>query len=71
MYVCMCNGVTSQAVAEAVANGADTTKKVAAATGAGDTCGRCKATIRQIIAAVKAGDALHPPPPKRRPDRWI
>jgi bacterioferritin-associated ferredoxin len=71
MYVCMCHGVTTQAVAEAVANGADSTKKVAEATGAGSTCGRCKATIRNIIAAVQAGEALQPPPPKRRADRWI
>ena len=63
--------VTSQAVAEAVAQGADTTKKVAAATGAGSTCGRCKATVRQIIAAVQAGEELHPSPPKRRAGRWI
>jgi bacterioferritin-associated ferredoxin len=71
MYVCMCHGVTSQMVADAVAEGADTTKKVANATGAGSTCGRCKATVRQIIAAVKAGDELHPRPPARRPGRWI
>jgi bacterioferritin-associated ferredoxin len=71
MYVCMCHGVDSQAVAQAVADGANTTKKVAAATGAGSTCGRCKATIRAIIAAVEGGEELRPPPPKRRRGRWI
>ncbi|MCB0947424.1 MAG: (2Fe-2S)-binding protein, partial [Mycobacterium sp.] len=29
MFVCLCNGITSQTVAEAVAAGATTTKQVA------------------------------------------
>jgi bacterioferritin-associated ferredoxin len=51
MYVCLCHGVTNVEVGEAVAHGADSTRKVAEATQAGATCGRCKATIRQIIEA--------------------
>lgn len=35
MYVCLCNGATSQTVAEAVAAGASTTKDVARVCGAG------------------------------------
>jgi bacterioferritin-associated ferredoxin len=57
MYVCLCKGVTSHTVAEAVAQGASTTKKVAKACGAGSECGRCRRTVQAIIkAALVAGD---------------
>ena len=51
MFVCLCNGVTSQVVADAVEAGATTTKKVASACGAGAECGRCRRTVRAIIEA--------------------
>ncbi len=51
MFVCLCNGVTSQTVADAVAAGATTTKQVAKACGAGSECGRCRHTVRAIIEA--------------------
>jgi bacterioferritin-associated ferredoxin len=51
MYVCLCVGATSQTVSEAVARGASTSKEVAAACGAGADCGRCRHTLRAIIAA--------------------
>jgi bacterioferritin-associated ferredoxin len=51
MYVCLCEGITSQTVSEAVAEGASTSKEVAAACGAGLDCGRCRRTLRAIIAA--------------------
>lgn len=51
MFVCLCNGVTSQAVSEAVDAGATTTKQVATVCGAGAECGRCRRTVRAIIAA--------------------
>jgi bacterioferritin-associated ferredoxin len=51
MYVCLCNGVTSQTVTACVAEGACTTKKVAAACGAGAECGRCRRTVQAIIKA--------------------
>lgn len=51
MFVCLCNGVTVQTVAEAVASGATTTKQVAKACGAGSECGRCRHTVRSIIEA--------------------
>jgi bacterioferritin-associated ferredoxin len=70
VYVCLCNGVTSQVVAEAVASGQTTTKKVAAATCAGDTCGRCKATIRAMIAASEAGAAAQQPARAGRSSKW-
>ena len=51
MYVCLCNGVTSHTVAEVVAQGASTTKKVANACGAGADCGRCRRSVQAIIRA--------------------
>jgi len=49
MFVCLCNGVTSQTVAEVVAAGASTTKDVAKACGAGADCGRCRRTVQAIL----------------------
>ncbi|BBY61656.1 (2Fe-2S)-binding protein [Mycolicibacterium sarraceniae] len=49
MFVCLCNGVTSQVVADAVEAGATTTKEVASVCGAGAECGRCRRTVRAII----------------------
>lgn len=51
MYVCLCVGVTSQQVIDAVEAGASTTKQVGECTGAGTVCGRCKNSIRALIAA--------------------
>ena len=51
MYVCLCVGATNQTVSEVVAQGASTSKEVAAACGAGGDCGRCRRTLRAIIAA--------------------
>ncbi|ARG57683.1 (2Fe-2S)-binding protein [Mycobacterium kansasii] len=62
MYVCLCNGVTSQMVAETVAAGASTTKDVAQACGAGADCGRCRHTIRAILGARRGGAAAEPTP---------
>jgi bacterioferritin-associated ferredoxin len=49
MFVCLCNGVTSQMVPDAVAAGASTTKEVAQACGAGADCGRCRRTVQPIL----------------------
>jgi bacterioferritin-associated ferredoxin len=51
MFVCLCTGVTSHVVDEVVANGASTSKEIAAACGAGSECGRCRRTLRAILAA--------------------
>ncbi|MGE5697458.1 MAG: bacterioferritin-associated ferredoxin [Candidatus Sericytochromatia bacterium] len=50
MYVCLCTGATSHEVADAVSRGASTCKEVARACGAGSDCGRCRRTVRAIIA---------------------
>ncbi|CAJ1581350.1 (2Fe-2S)-binding protein [[Mycobacterium] wendilense] len=51
MYVCLCRGVTSRTVAEAVAAGARTANAVAEACGAGAECARCRRSVRAIIDA--------------------
>lgn len=55
MFVCLCNGVTSQVVAQTVAAGASTTKEIAEACGAGAECGRCRRTLRAILGASSEG----------------
>jgi bacterioferritin-associated ferredoxin len=62
MYVCLCAGVTSQTAAEVVAAGASTSKQVADACGAGSECGRCRRTVRAIIAAQRASATTTPVP---------
>lgn len=49
MYVCLCLGVTIEAVSSAVAAGARTCRQVSDACGAGSECGRCRRSIRSII----------------------
>ena len=64
MFVCLCNGITSHEVIEAVDCGACTTKQVAAACGAGADCGRCRRTVRAIIESRNAAgttSAVRPP----------
>jgi bacterioferritin-associated ferredoxin len=66
MYVCLCNGITSAMVDEAIADGARTTKQLAEQWGAGADCARCRHTLRTMIAA-HTGDAT---PQKRLQRRW-
>jgi bacterioferritin-associated ferredoxin len=51
MFVCLCTGVTSRVIDEVVAAGASTSKEIAKACGAGSECGRCRRTLRAIVAA--------------------
>ncbi|PEG33193.1 hypothetical protein CQY20_32130 [Mycolicibacterium agri] len=64
MFVCLCTGATSEMVADVVATGAVTSKQVAAACGAGADCGRCRHTLRAIIAAGTT-ENLHALPNRR------
>jgi bacterioferritin-associated ferredoxin len=51
MFVCLCNGITSQVVAEVIADGASTTNEISKASGAGAECGRCRRTLRLLLGA--------------------
>jgi bacterioferritin-associated ferredoxin len=51
VFVCLCTGATTEIVAQAVANGACTSRQIAAACGAGADCRRCHRTLRAIVAA--------------------
>ena len=55
MFVCLCNGVTSQVVADAIAGGASTTNQIAAACGAGADCGRCRRTLHTLLGTPNDG----------------
>lgn len=65
MYVCLCYGITSHMVSECVAKGACSSKEVALACGAGAECGRCRRTVRAIIATEQscppANELVAPP----------
>ncbi len=58
MYVCLCRGVTSHTVAEAVARGATTSNEVAERCGAGAECGRCRRSVRAIIDSARREPTL-------------
>jgi bacterioferritin-associated ferredoxin len=47
-------------VSDAVAAGASTSKEVAAVCGAGADCGRCRCTVRGIIATTLASTLSRP-----------
>ena len=54
MYICLCLGVTTSTVQQAIDAGARSTKQVAEACGAGSICGRCGHTIRTMLDAAVA-----------------
>ena len=49
MYVCHCAVVTDRDVMESVANGARCVRDVALQTGAGQVCGGCISTVRELV----------------------
>jgi len=51
MYICLCLGVTTSTVQQAIDAGARSTKQIAKACGASSVCGRCRHTIRAMILA--------------------
>jgi len=63
VYICLCLGVTTSTVQQAIDAGARSTRQVAEACGAGSVCGRCNHTIRTMI------EAAAPDPPSGKPDR--
>ncbi len=58
MFVCLCNGITSQVVADVIAKGASTTNQIAASCGAGADCGRCRRTLRSLLGASASDQGL-------------
>ena len=68
MYVCLCTGATTQLVEDAIARGAKSTKEVAADCGAGSVCGRCRLTVRRMLAV--APQSPSPRLPERIRRRW-
>ncbi len=58
MYVCVCRGVTEDEVRSAIDAGAGTVEAVTRACCAGDDCGACHGSIRELIeeSRAEAGD---------------
>ncbi|MET0182748.1 MAG: (2Fe-2S)-binding protein [Caulobacterales bacterium] len=57
MYVCNCNGVTTNEVAEAIEAGAGTPEAVLGHHGAEPCCGRCLPEIAESIGSACRGRA--------------
>jgi bacterioferritin-associated ferredoxin len=60
MYVCLCTGVTSHVVDAVVAAGASTSREITEACGAGGECGRCRRTLRAMLAAYRVNGCPSP-----------
>ena len=62
MYVCSCNALTEQAVAEAARSGAGGVSRIYAALECAPQCGKCLPRIREILDATAADDRERPVP---------
>jgi bacterioferritin-associated ferredoxin len=65
VWVCLCQGVTSRSIMEAVDAGATTVKEISEINGAGTVCGKCTRNIRVLIEQHR-GET----PPEQRGWRW-
>lgn len=61
MYICLCRGVTEQALREAVADGARSIPELAQKLGLGTGCGRC---VEEALT--RLGPAFSPSRPRDR-----
>ncbi len=50
MYVCLCRGITDQAIKDAIANGAESYREVRDLLDLGTCCGRCAPEAKMIIS---------------------
>lgn len=62
MYVCICNAISERHVRTAIAGGATTVGKVYRACGSQPQCGRCKASICDMLSEAKAPSPALPQP---------
>jgi bacterioferritin-associated ferredoxin len=60
MYVCVCNAINCRTVRQAVGEGARTVSAVFRSTGKAAQCGRCTATMRDMIAEAEMAAACIP-----------
>ena len=54
MYVCLCHGVTDNAIREAVDQGVGSFKELSFKTGCATQCGSCASTAKEILKEAKA-----------------
>lgn len=57
MIVCCCKGISSQRLAELIANGADSLEAISAACGAGTDCGSCRDHIEEMVEEAASAPA--------------
>lgn len=58
MYVCLCTGVTSAQIEEAITQGATTAAQITALTGAGSNCGSCLNTVVAMMLKSNADSQI-------------
>ena len=49
MYICLCKGITENAIREAVYQGADRMRDLTTCLGVSKQCGQCACEIKQIL----------------------
>jgi bacterioferritin-associated ferredoxin len=49
MIVCLCRGLSEDAIRTTIQDGADTPRKVVIACGAGADCGACRSFVRALL----------------------
>ncbi len=57
MIVCHCKALSDQSIRRVIRRGADSTREVARACGAGRICGGCRPAIRQLLQDERSPEA--------------
>jgi bacterioferritin-associated ferredoxin len=61
MYVCLCLGITSSQVRQAIQAGACTVAQVMECSAAGTCCGACRPTIAELVEEATGESGAAPP----------
>ena len=57
MIVCHCKAISDRAIRGVIRRGADSTREIARACGAGRVCGGCRPAIREVLQDERANEA--------------
>jgi len=63
MIVCLCRGLSDDAIRATIQNGADTPRRVAIACGAGADCGACCPFVRSLLDEAEGAAFVVAPSP--------
>lgn len=65
MYICICKGVTDNAIREAVYNGADRMRDLKKCLGVTEQCGLCACHAKEVLDEARTQKAqIHTPMPE-------